>query len=216
MYDEFASRPIHYNYFRDYDPQTGRYIQSDPIGLEGGINTYAYVGGNPLAFTDPYGLKTWDYNGRGDTAACSYYQKRASETCGQLRDYYTAGEQICRGNRRDVNLVMDSGITTAWSKGTTTKSQADIYNQVRGGLIKNDSALVIHFGPKGVTGNMINIYHDMVFNAAGIGKSFYGGNLWPQGVWPNPVPLDKDGKSGLDPRRLFPSAAADDCTCRAK
>lgn len=50
-----AETGTHYNYFRDYDPAIGRYVQSDPIGLSGGLNTFGYVGGNPLLGTDETG-----------------------------------------------------------------------------------------------------------------------------------------------------------------
>ena len=56
-----------YNYFRDYDPQTGRYVQSDPIGLSGGPNTYLYVLANPLALSDRKGLMGGGANPPGRT-----------------------------------------------------------------------------------------------------------------------------------------------------
>jgi RHS repeat-associated protein len=51
-----AETGLSYNYFRDYDAAIGRYVQSDPIGLQGGLNTYTYVGANPLDGIDVFGL----------------------------------------------------------------------------------------------------------------------------------------------------------------
>jgi RHS repeat-associated protein len=61
-----AETGLHYNDQRYYDPQLGRYISADPLGLQGGLNRYAYVGNNPMGFTDPLGLLLFAFDGTGN------------------------------------------------------------------------------------------------------------------------------------------------------
>ena len=51
-----AETGLHYNWNRYYDPETGRYLSPDPIGLDGGLNLYAYVENDPVNWSDPEGL----------------------------------------------------------------------------------------------------------------------------------------------------------------
>jgi len=64
-----------YNYFRDYDPAIGGYVQSDPIGLQGGLNTYAYVDASALAYADPRGECPWCLVGAAVGAGLNIWQQ---------------------------------------------------------------------------------------------------------------------------------------------
>ena len=84
---------LHYNYFRYYDPKTGRYRVSDLIGLAGGLNTYAYVGNNPVNWVDPLGLKPGDrFNTPNETAidTLDYYNPLS------IQDNAEYGGSICK------------------------------------------------------------------------------------------------------------------------
>lgn len=54
-----AASGLFYNYQREYDPSLGRYSQSDPIGLSGGMSACSYAEGNPLGAVDPLGLQAY-------------------------------------------------------------------------------------------------------------------------------------------------------------
>ena len=66
---------LSYNYFRSYQAGTGRYSQPDPIGLDGGLNRFLYLDGNPLTMADPLGLM-----GQGSGANARPF--RAPDCCG--------------------------------------------------------------------------------------------------------------------------------------
>ncbi|MCP4491546.1 MAG: RHS repeat-associated core domain-containing protein [Gammaproteobacteria bacterium] len=71
-----------YNYFRYYDSGTGGYVSSDPIGLDGGVNFYGYVGGNPVGRIDPMGLVECDENDDDDCI-----EKCLQQNYGEIFDY---------------------------------------------------------------------------------------------------------------------------------
>lgn len=123
---------LHYNYFRDYDPEVGRYVQSDPIGLEGGMNVFSYVSASPLRYKDPKGLKAYGQiqcDGSGGYEIV-VFETGCVEGCVReheqvhLEDYTREHPNACRGYERGqwpsrgnvaFDLLMQRSECKAWN-----------------------------------------------------------------------------------------------------
>jgi RHS repeat-associated protein len=129
-----AETGLNYNYHRDYDPGTGRYIESDPIGLRGGSNTYSYVNGNPVSYVDPLGLTQCDIDTARAIAAAAGLQLSSGvplafpDSYGSMDLGYTSP-----GHRRIVGLTLP-GVGTILSnyylQTLTDQQAADLLNTI--------------------------------------------------------------------------------------
>jgi RHS repeat-associated protein len=119
---------LNQNYFRDYDPATGRYVESDPIGLAGGnSSTYAYVDNATLGFVDPVGL----------APSCG-----ADDRCAQLRKNILTNWLKLISELRKYSPIEDAkgGFPMQWGSGFTKPGghYTEITNLQRG--LKHDIA----------------------------------------------------------------------------
>ncbi|WP_082124812.1 RHS repeat-associated core domain-containing protein [Lysobacter capsici] len=119
LYD--GANGLNYNYFRNYDPASGRYVQSDPIGLIGGLNTYSYVRGNPANLVDPLGLQDAAFLRLYDAYMRHYYRnalnvvpanKQAALAAGnwsQMSSAQSVFHQQGKNGKDNTKWVDDSG-----------------------------------------------------------------------------------------------------------
>jgi RHS repeat-associated protein len=93
---------LNQNWFREYDPRTGRYVRPDPIGFLGGLNFYGYVASNPVRFSDPFGLAQASPAPSPTPAPPPNNSPSGTDWIRRLREWYDRARQIRERLRRTL------------------------------------------------------------------------------------------------------------------
>jgi RHS repeat-associated protein len=162
---------LSYNLHRYYDAATGRYMQADPIGLEGGWNRFGYVGGDPLGAIDPLGLSGFVPGGGSaiDTGdSCQpLIPKNLTNENGCLASFVQGGPSLCIGPGTIGKAGSALGsLTKEELKALIGKEQTELLRQLFGsGTSGANNALSNLTRPEGLNNQAINAYKELATRA---------------------------------------------------
>ncbi|MBO0613078.1 RHS repeat protein [Thiothrix fructosivorans] len=176
-----AETGLHYNFHRDYNPATGRYVQSDPIGLDGGMNSFGYVEGNPLTFYDENGLKLKYEAGKIE----KYYKPLVDK----IKNINSTGKKLI-----DFIVNAPNTFTIKYMEGTTgsLKTTRDLY--LDPAVTYKMCARAVNDKKKTVvtaTSNQLRIFTHELGHVAGASDNG-AGEMNNVNAWENPIAKDFD------------------------
>ncbi len=125
MFD--AETGLFQNWHREYNARLGRYIQSDPIGLKGGVNTYSYANGDPLMYIDPLGLYGMDeFVGDSANFAAGWGDMLSFGITSAIRNGADIGSvnKCAAAYKGGEAFGFANGLTLGWAQGTKAAAKA--------------------------------------------------------------------------------------------